>query len=104
MFPIQNTMRILICSIQNNLNMKQERRMMGFIGMGNRGSQLLQLFMSHREARMIFSTGSSQFETFQALLKEDVDWRKVKVFHLDEYIDLPVTNKASFRKYLITDL
>ena len=52
------------------------------------------------EARMVVSTGSSQFETFQALLKEDIDWRKVVIFHLDEYIDLPVTHKASFRKYL----
>ena len=52
------------------------------------------------EARMVVSTGSSQFETFQALLKEDIDWRKIEIFHLDEYIDLPVTHKASFRKYL----
>jgi glucosamine-6-phosphate deaminase len=52
------------------------------------------------EARMVVSTGSSQFEMFQALVKEKVDWAKVTVFHLDEYIGLPVTHKASFRKYL----
>jgi len=52
------------------------------------------------EARMVVSTGSSQFEMFQALVKEKVDWTKVTVFHLDEYIGLPVTHKASFRKYL----
>jgi len=52
------------------------------------------------EARMIVSTGSSQFEMFQALVKEKVDWTKVTIFHLDEYIGLPVTHKASFRKYL----
>jgi len=51
-------------------------------------------------ARMVVSTGSSQFETYQALLKEDIDWRKIEIFHLDEYIGLPVTHKASFRKYL----
>jgi glucosamine-6-phosphate deaminase len=55
---------------------------------------------SNGEARMIVSTGSSQFETLQALVKEDVVWGKIEVFHLDEYIDLPVTHKASFRKYL----
>ena len=37
---------------------------------------------------------------FQALVKEKIDWPKVEVFHLDEYIGLPVTHKASFRKYL----
>jgi glucosamine-6-phosphate deaminase len=52
------------------------------------------------EARMVVSTGSSQFETFQSLLKEEIDWKKIEVFHLDEYIGLPVTHTASFRKYL----
>ncbi|OFY66053.1 MAG: glucosamine-6-phosphate deaminase [Bacteroidetes bacterium RBG_13_43_22] len=54
----------------------------------------------NNEARMLVSTGSSQFETFQALLKENIPWPKVEVFHLDEYIGLPVTHPASFRKYL----
>jgi glucosamine-6-phosphate deaminase len=48
----------------------------------------------------VVSTGSSQFETFQALLKEDIDWSRIEVFHLDEYIGIPITHKASFRKYL----
>jgi len=52
------------------------------------------------EARLVVSTGSSQFETLQSLLKEKVEWEKVEVFHLDEYIGLPVTHPASFRKYL----
>jgi glucosamine-6-phosphate deaminase len=52
------------------------------------------------EARMVVSTGSSQFETLQSLLNENVDWEKVEIFHLDEYIGLPATHKASFRKYL----
>ena len=52
------------------------------------------------EARMMVSTGSSQFETLQALVKEDIVWEKIEIFHLDEYIGLPVTHKASFRKYL----
>jgi glucosamine-6-phosphate deaminase len=52
------------------------------------------------EARLVVSTGSSQFETFQSLLKEKVEWEKVEVFHLDEYIGLPIGHNASFRKYL----
>jgi glucosamine-6-phosphate deaminase len=53
------------------------------------------------EARMVVSTGSSQFETFQCLLKENIEWERVEIFHLDEYIGLPVTHAASFRKYLL---
>lgn len=52
------------------------------------------------EARLVLSTGASQFETIAALLREDVDWSKVEVFHLDEYVDLPITHVASFRKYI----
>jgi glucosamine-6-phosphate deaminase len=52
------------------------------------------------EARMVVSTGSSQFETLQSLLNEKVAWEKVDIFHLDEYIGLPSIHPASFRKYL----
>ena len=51
-------------------------------------------------ARIVLSTGASQFEMFDALVKMDVDWSKVEMFHLDEYVDLPETHIASFRKYL----
>ena len=52
------------------------------------------------EARIGLSTGASQFETLDALVKENVDWSKVTMFHLDEYVNLPITHIASFRKYL----
>ncbi len=52
------------------------------------------------EARLLLSTGASQLSTINALINEEVDWSRVTVFHLDEYVDLPVTHKASFQKYL----
>lgn len=51
-------------------------------------------------ARIVLSTGASQFDTLDALTRENVDWSKVDMFHLDEYVDLPITHGASFRKYL----
>ncbi len=51
-------------------------------------------------ARLVLSTGASQFETLAELVKKPVDWSKVEVFHLDEYVDLPITHPASFRKYI----
>jgi len=51
-------------------------------------------------ARILVSTGASQFTTFEALLELDIDWSKVELFHLDEYIDMPQTHPASFIKYL----
>lgn len=52
------------------------------------------------EARILLSTGESQIESIGYLTKMDVDWSKVVMFHLDEYIGLPESHKASFRKYL----
>ena len=51
-------------------------------------------------ANIILATGTSQFETLNQLINENVDWPKVTMFHLDEYIGLPITHPASFRKYL----
>lgn len=52
-------------------------------------------------ANIILATGTSQFETLNQLIaEEDIDWSKVTMFHLDEYLGLPITHAASFRKYL----
>ena len=51
-------------------------------------------------ARVIFATGASQFEFIEQVLMLPVQWDKVTAFHLDEYVGLPETHGASFRKYL----
>lgn len=62
--------------------------------------KISQAIEENGEARIVVSTGSSQFETLKSLLSLDINWQKVEIFHLDEYIGLPVTHPASFRKYL----
>lgn len=52
-------------------------------------------------ARVILATGTSQFEFLDALTAiPELDWAKVEAFHLDEYVGLPATHPASFRKIL----
>ncbi|SPF47751.1 Glucosamine/galactosamine-6-phosphate isomerase [Candidatus Sulfotelmatobacter kueseliae] len=59
----------------------------------------------HGRARIIAATGASQFEFLEELTKTpDVDWKRVEMFHLDEYVGLPATHPASFRKYLLDRL
>jgi glucosamine-6-phosphate deaminase len=56
-------------------------------------------------ARLVAATGASQFEFLDALTGiEGIDWSRVELFHLDEYVGLPVTHPASFRKYLFERL
>jgi glucosamine-6-phosphate deaminase len=51
-------------------------------------------------AYVIAATGASQFEFLDALMLAPVDWTKVTFFHLDEYVGLPQSHAASFRRYL----
>jgi len=57
------------------------------------------------QARIVVATGTSQLDFLDALTKaEAVDWQRVEMFHLDEYVGLPITHRASFRKYLLERL
>ncbi len=51
------------------------------------------------------ATGASQFEFLEALTsRTDIDWSRVEMFHLDEYIGLPADHPASFRRFLLERL
>jgi len=53
------------------------------------------------EATFIAATGASQFEFLENLTSiSSIDWSKTTMFHLDEYVSIPETHPASFRKYL----
>ena len=59
----------------------------------------------HKRARVIAATGTSQIDFLETLTKADaIDWQRVEIFHLDEYVGLPITHPASFRKYLLERL
>jgi glucosamine-6-phosphate deaminase len=52
-------------------------------------------------ARIVVATGASQFDMLARLVTEPgIDWSRVTAFHLDEYIGLPDSHPASFRRYL----
>jgi glucosamine-6-phosphate deaminase len=52
-------------------------------------------------AAVILATGNSQIQFLKKLVAlEGVDWRKVTLFHMDEYLGIEASHKASFRKYL----
>ena len=56
-------------------------------------------------ARIVAATGASQFDFLEALTGADgIDWSRVEMFHLDEYVGLSIHHPASFRKYLLERL
>jgi glucosamine-6-phosphate deaminase len=67
-----------------------------------RGADLIRKAIAREgRASIIVATGASQFEMLDALVQAPgIDWSKVTAFHLDEYVGLPETHGASFRRYL----
>lgn len=60
-----------------------------------------QAIAARGHACLIAATGASQFEFLDALvIQPSIDWGQVTFFHLDEYVGLPKSHPASFRRYL----
>ncbi len=50
---------------------------------------------------MVAASAASQFDFLEALTAaSEIDWTKVELLHLDEYIGLSTTHPASFCKFL----
>lgn len=53
--------------------------------------------------RIMIGTGNSQESTIDALVqRSDLDWSRIEVFHMDEYIGISPDHSASFRRWLKT--
>jgi len=68
-------------------------------------AQLSEALAQRNEAAAILATGNSQLEFLNVLVegqgKEwNLDWSKITLFHMDEYLGLPETHSASFRRYM----
>jgi glucosamine-6-phosphate deaminase len=62
---------------------------------------LLHAQEKHGHANLVLATGKSQEETLRHLVaRTDIDWTRVSMFHLDEYVGIDSLHPASFRRYL----
>src|SRR4030095_1326576 len=56
---------------------------------------------SQESVRIILATGNSQMQFLDALIGlGSVDWSRVTLFHMDEYLGISADHQASFRRYL----
>ena len=83
-----------------NIHVSKNAKDLGKCAAAQIASLLRETIKEKGSARLLLSTGASQFQTISHLIKEKVDWSKVEMFHLDEYVGLSEKHKASFRKYL----
>src|SRR5215469_3297982 len=76
------------------------------VSMGNAAARAVagaikEIEKHHETINVIFATGASQIDMLAALTKmKGLSWNKVRGFHMDEYVGLPMQHPASFRRYL----
>jgi glucosamine-6-phosphate deaminase len=62
---------------------------------------LRETIQTNGRVRLIAATGAAQFEFLEILTSlPGIDWQRVEMFHLDEYIGLPASHPASFCRFL----
>ena len=84
-------MRVTICDSKKEL---------GRLAAQEGASYIREAIRTKGEANVVFVTGKSQVDTLLNLAKEDVDWKCVNVFHLDEFIGLKKDSLSSSRYFL----
>lgn len=84
-----------------NIKIAEDKNELGRLS-GAMASKLIKNAIKEKGySNIIMATGTSQFETIEYLINDkDIEWDKVTMFHLDEYLGIPITHPASFRKYL----
>jgi glucosamine-6-phosphate deaminase len=69
------------------------------------GNAMRRAISERGRTRIVAATAASQSEFLDSLTRtQGIDWQNVEVFHLDEYIGLPITHSGSFRKMLLEQL
>ncbi len=81
------------------LSIHSTRAEMGMAA-GLHAARVLQSALNERgNARVILASAPSQDEMLGTLIPADVDWARVTIFHMDEYLGLPAEHPQTFRAY-----
>src|SRR5689334_4882060 len=84
-----------------NIRIAPDRRTMGQWAAEQAAASLRRVLGTQGRARLVACTGSSQFEVLEHFtVASGIAWDRVEMFHLDEYVGLPESHPASFRKFL----
>jgi len=83
------------------VHIHEDRPALGKAAAAEAAAALRAVVAAKGAATCVVATGASQFETLAALTADtSVPWDTITVFHLDEYVGIPDSHPASFRKYL----
>jgi glucosamine-6-phosphate deaminase len=87
------------------VRIEPDRRAMSTAAANHAARSIRDAISRRGKARIVAATGASQLDFLGALTAlPDLDWARVELFHLDEYVGLPESHPASFRRYLRENL
>jgi glucosamine-6-phosphate deaminase len=87
-----------------NVHVYESRPLMGAAAAAAIGSELRRHIGAKGRATAIFASAPSQNEFLANLAASDIEWPRVKGFHLDEYLGMKDDAPQSFRRFLIERL
>lgn len=83
------------------IQLRDNREQLGRIAAEQAATAIRRSIEERGRARVVGASAASQIEFLEALIASpNIDWDKVELFHLDEYIGLPPTHPASFCRFL----
>ena len=86
-------MKVIVC---------QDTKQLGKASAAHAAACIREAVETRGSARILLSTGASQFPFFESIAELPIEWDKVEVFHLDEYVGISPDHPASFHHYLQT--
>jgi len=87
------------------VRLEPDRRAMSAAAAQHAATSVRRVLIRPGKARIVAATGASQLEFLEELTSlPGIDWTRVELFHLDEYVGIPESHPASFRRYLRENL
>ena len=77
----------------------EDRSSLGIEAARHAGEWLAAAISNRGAARVILASAPSQNELLEALLGSEIDWSRVTLFHMDEYVGLSADHPGTFRAY-----
>ena len=96
----ENTMALTWTVDNLHITVYDDKNLLGEAGAELASQHINEAIEAKGHAVIVLATGASQFEFLDHLSGQVLKWARVEAFHLDEYVGLPATHPASFRRYL----
>jgi len=88
--------------IKDNLKVEVlgSRHLMGIAAANAVAKKIIELLKTKQFVSIIFAAAPSQNEFLDELLKHDIDWTRIRAFHMDEYLNLDANAPQGFGNFL----